>query len=56
MHIQEETMLMSDPLFSWEALSELNTLTEKLARKNKVKGLSTVSDGNTAANSALYIV
>ena len=43
-------MLMSNPLFSWEALSVLNTLTEKLARKNKVKGFSTVSDGNAASD------
>ena len=50
MYIEEETMLMSDPLFSWEALSELNTVKERSARRNKFKGFLTVSDGKAAAD------
>ena len=41
MHI-DETMLMSDPLFFREALSELNTVKERSARRKKVKGFLTV--------------
>ena len=41
-------MLMSDPLFSWEALLDFNTVKERLARKSKVKGFLTVSDGKVA--------
>ena len=37
MYIEKETMLMSDPLFSREALLELNTVKERPARRNKVK-------------------
>ena len=44
-------MLMSDPLFSREALSELNTFKERPTRRNKVKGFLTVSDGKAAADS-----
>ena len=40
MYIEEEAILMSDPLFSQEALSELNTVKERPARRNKVKDLS----------------
>ena len=50
MYMEEETMLMSDLLFSWEALSELNTVKERPARRNKVKGFLTVSDGKAAAD------
>ena len=50
MYIKEETMLMSDPLFSREALSGLNTVKERPARRNKVKGFLTVSDEKTAAD------
>ena len=50
MYIEEETMLMSDPLFSREALSELNTVKERSSRRNKVKGFLTVSDGKAAAD------
>ena len=42
MYTEEETM-MSDPLFSREALSELNTVVKRPARRNKVKGFLTVS-------------
>ena len=44
MYIEEETTLMSDPLFSREALSELIAVKERPARRNKVKGFLTVSD------------
>ena len=37
MYIEKETILMSDPLFSREALLELNTVKERPARRNKVK-------------------
>ena len=37
-YIEEDTILMSDLLFSREALSELNTMKERPARRNKVKG------------------
>ena len=50
MYTEEETMLMSDALFSREALSELNTVKERPARRNKVKGFLTVSDEKTAAD------
>ena len=50
MYIEEETMLMSDPLFSQEALSELNTVKERPARRNKVKDFLTVSGEKDAAN------
>ena len=50
MYIEEETMLMSDPLFSREALSELNIVKERPARRNKVKGFLTVSDRRAAAD------
>ena len=50
MYIEEETMLMSDPLFFWEALLELNIVKERPARRNKVKGFLTVSDEKTAAD------
>ena len=50
MYIEEETMLMSDPLFFWEALLELNIVKERPARRNKVKGFLTVSGEKTAAN------
>ena len=43
-------MQMSDPLFSREALSELNTGKERSARRNKVKVFLTVSDGKAAAD------
>ena len=33
---------MSDPLFSPEALSELNIVKERSARRNKVKGVKKV--------------
>ena len=46
MYIEEETMLMSDPLFS----RELNTVKERSSRRNKVKGFLTVSDGKAAAD------
>ena len=42
-------MLISDPLFSREAPSELITVKERLARTNKVKDFLTVSDGKAAA-------
>ena len=41
---------MSDALFSREALSELNTVKERPARRNKVKGFLTVSDEKAAAD------
>ena len=50
MYTEEETMLMSNPLFSQEALLELNTVKERPARRNKVKGFLTVSDEKTAAD------
>ena len=50
MYIEEETMLMSDPLFSREALSDLNTVKERPARMNKVTGFLTMSDGKAAAD------
>ena len=50
MYIEEETMLMSDPLFSQEALSELNSLKERPDRRNKVKGFLTVSGEKAAAD------
>ena len=49
-YIEEETMLMSDPLFSQKALSELNTVKERPIRRNKVRGFLTVSDGKAAAD------
>ena len=49
-YTEEETMLMSDPLFSRKALSELNTVKERPIRRNKVKGFLTVSDGKAAAD------
>ena len=54
MYIEEETILMSDPLFSREALSELNTVKERPARRNKVKGFLTVSDEKAAADDKNY--
>ena len=42
--------LMNDPLFSRKTLSELNTVKERPARRNKVKGFLTVSDEKTAAD------
>ena len=45
MYIEEETMLMSDPLFSQEALPEFDTVKERPATRNKVKGLLTMSNG-----------
>ena len=36
--------LMNDPLFSRKTLSELNTVKERPARRNKVKNVLTVSD------------
>ena len=50
MYIEEETMLMSDPLFSREALSELNAVIERPARRNKVKGFLTVSGEKATAD------
>ena len=50
MYIEEETMLMSDPLFSREALSELNAVIESPARRNKVKGFLTVSGEKATAD------
>ena len=50
MYIEEETMLMSDPSFSQEALSEFNTVKERPARQSKVKGFLTMSDGKVAAD------
>ena len=50
MYIEEETMLMSDPLFSREALSDLNIVKERPARMNKVTGFLTMSDGKAAAD------
>ena len=41
---------MSDSLFFREALSELNTVKERSARRNKVKAFLTVSDGQAAAD------
>ena len=41
---------MSDPLFSWEALLELNTVKERPARRNKVKDFLTVSGKKAAAD------
>ena len=49
-YIEEKTMLMSDPLFSREALSELNTMIERPARRNKVKGFLAVLDGKVAGD------
>ena len=46
----EETMLMSDPLFSRKALSEINTVKERPIRRNKVRGFLTVPDGKAAAD------
>ena len=46
----EETMLMSDPLFSREVLSELNTVKGRPARRNKIKGFLTVPDRKAAAD------
>ena len=43
MYTEEEIMLMSDPLFSWEALSKLKTVKERSARRNEVKGFLIVS-------------
>ena len=42
--------LMSDPLFSRKTLSELNTVKERPARRNKVKNFLTVSDEKAPAN------
>ena len=50
MYIEGETMLMSDPLFTWEALSELNTVKESSAKRKKIKGFLTVSDEKAAAD------
>ena len=50
MYIEEETMLMSDSLFSREALSDLNIVKERPARMNKVTGFLTMSDGKAAAD------
>ena len=50
MYIEEETMLMSDPLFFREALLELNIMKETPARKNKVKDFLTVSGEKAAAD------
>ena len=50
MYTEEETMLMSNPLFSQEALLELNTVKERPARRNKVKGFLTVSGEKAAAD------
>ena len=50
MYIEEKIMLMSDPLFSHEAFTELNTVNKKPARRNKVKDFLIVSDGKTAAD------
>ena len=43
-------MLMSDPLFSPEALSELDIVKERPARRNKIKGFLTVSGEKAAAD------
>ena len=43
-------MPMSDPLFSWEVLSELNTMKERPARRNKIKGFLTVPNRKAAAD------
>ena len=43
-------MLMSDSLFSREALSDLNIVKERPARMNKVTGFLTMSDGKAAAD------
>ena len=48
MYIEEKIMLMSDALFSHEVFTEINTVNERPARRNKVKGLLIVSDGKTA--------
>ena len=50
MYIEEETMLMSDPLFFREALLELNIMKETPAKKNKVKDFLTVSGEKAAAD------
>ena len=50
MYIEEETMLMSDPLFSREALSELNTVKERPTRRNRVKVFLTVPGEKAAAD------
>ena len=41
---------MSDPLFSGEALSELYTVIERPARRNKIKGFLTVSNRKIAGD------
>ena len=43
-------MLMSDPLFSREALSEFNTLKERPARQSKIKDFLTLPDGKAAVH------
>ena len=50
MYIEEETMRMSDLLFSREALSEFNTVRGRLVRRNTIKGFSTVSDRKAAGD------
>ena len=42
--------LMNDPLFSRKTLSELNTVKERPARRNKVKGFLTVSGEKATAD------
>ena len=42
--------LMSDPLFSRKTISELNTVKERPARRNKVKNFLTVSDERAPAD------
>ena len=50
MYIEEETMLISNPLFSWEELSEFNSVKGRPARRSKVKGFLTISDGKADRN------
>ena len=50
MYTEEETLRMSDPLFSGEALSELYTVIERPARRNKIKGFLTVSNRKIAGD------
>ena len=50
MYIEEETVVMNDPLFFREALLELNIVKDRPARKNNVKGFLTVSGEKTAAD------
>ena len=54
MYIEEKITLMSDPLFSHEAFTELNTVNKKPARRNKVKDFLIVSDGKTAADDSSH--